>query len=126
MQKITESPGPYDHLETRPVGELLGLINEQDRLVAPAVGECLPQLTPLVAGIVDRMERGGRLFYIGAGTSGRLGVLDASECPPTYGVPADMVISAATTACSMSTGRTIPGRGTDCCRWATALEFESS
>ncbi len=92
MQKITEAPGPYDHLDTRPVADLLGLINEQDRLVAPAVGECLPQLTPLVEGIVERMERGGRLFYIGAGTSGRLGVLDASECPPTYGVPPGMVI----------------------------------
>ena len=92
MEKITEQPGPYDRLETRPVGELLGLINEQDHLVAPAVAACIPALTPLVEGIVARMERGGRLFYIGAGTSGRLGVLDASECPPTYGVPPGLVI----------------------------------
>ena len=89
---ITEQPGPYRHLETRPVGELLRLINEQDRLVAPAVGECIAQIAPLVEGIVERMARGGRLFYIGAGTSGRLGVLDASECPPTYGVPPGLVV----------------------------------
>ena len=90
--RITEQPGPYRDLETRSVPELLTFINEQDRLVAPAVGECIPRLTALVEAIVPRMERGGRLFYIGAGTSGRLGVLDASECPPTYGVPAGMVI----------------------------------
>ena len=90
--RITEQPGPYRHLETRSVGELLQFINEQDQLVAPAVADCIPQLEPLVAGIVERMERGGRLFYIGAGTSGRLGVLDASECPPTYGVPPGLVI----------------------------------
>ncbi len=90
--RITEQPGPYRHLEDRSPAELLTLINEQDRLVAPAVGECIPALTALVEAIVPRMERGGRLFYIGAGTSGRLGVLDASECPPTYGVPPGMVI----------------------------------
>jgi N-acetylmuramic acid 6-phosphate etherase len=90
--RITEQPGPYRHLETRDAEELLTLINEQDRLVAPAVGECIPAITPLVEGIVERMERGGRLFYLGAGTSGRLGVLDASECPPTYDVPPGLVI----------------------------------
>ncbi len=90
--RITEQPGPYRHLEDRTPQELLTFINEQDRLVAPAVGDCIPALTALVQGIVARMERGGRLFYIGAGTSGRLGVLDASECPPTYGVPPGMVI----------------------------------
>lgn len=90
--RITEQPGPYRHLETRSANDLLTLINEQDRLVAPAVAECIPALTDLVEAIVPRMEKGGRLFYIGAGTSGRLGVLDASECPPTYGVPPGMVI----------------------------------
>ena len=90
--RITEQPGPYRHLEQRSARELLTFINEQDRLVAPAVAECIPVLTDLVEGIVSRMERGGRLFYIGAGTSGRLGVLDASECPPTYGVPPGLVI----------------------------------
>ena len=90
--RITEQPGPYRHLETRTAAELLTYINEQDRLVPPAVAECIPALTALVEAIVPRMERGGRLFYIGAGTSGRLGVLDASECPPTFGVPAGLVI----------------------------------
>ena len=90
--RITEQSGPYRDLEQRSVSELLNFINEQDRKVAPAVGECIPELTALVEAIVPRMERGGRLFYIGAGTSGRLGVLDASECPPTYGVPSGMVI----------------------------------
>ncbi len=90
--RITEQPGPYRHLEQRSAEELLTFINEQDRLVAPAVGACIPHLTELVEAIVPRMQRGGRLFYIGAGTSGRLGVLDASECPPTYGVPPGMVI----------------------------------
>lgn len=90
--RITEQPGPYRHLESRPAAELLSLINEQDHLVAPAVAECIPALADLVEAIVPRMERGGRLFFIGAGSSGRLGVLDASECPPTYGVPPGMVI----------------------------------
>ena len=92
FQRLTEQPGPYRHLESRGAGELLRLINEQDRLIAPAVADCIPALTALVEAIVPRMEGGGRLFYIGAGTSGRLGVLDASECPPTYGVPPEMVI----------------------------------
>ena len=92
MNRITEQPGPYRHLETRSAVELLTFINAQDQLVAPAVAQCIPALTGLVEGIVKRMERGGRLFYIGAGTSGRLGVLDASECPPTYGVPPGLVI----------------------------------
>ncbi|MCP9236149.1 N-acetylmuramic acid 6-phosphate etherase [Lewinella sp. JB7] len=92
FQRITEQPGPYRDLETRSAAELLTFINEQDSLVPAAVGRSIPELTRLVEAIVPRMERGGRLFYIGAGTSGRLGVLDASECPPTYGVPPGMVI----------------------------------
>jgi N-acetylmuramic acid 6-phosphate etherase len=74
------------------VAQLLEAINGEDLTVPQAVARCLPQLEPLVAAIVKRMKKGGRLFYIGAGTSGRLGVLDASECPPTYGVPDDWVI----------------------------------
>jgi N-acetylmuramic acid 6-phosphate etherase len=70
----------------------LEAINGEDLTVPQAVARCLPQLEPLVTAIVKRMKKGGRLFYIGAGTSGRLGVLDASECPPTYGVPDDWVI----------------------------------
>ena len=90
--KITEQASHYDHLEQMTVGELLQHINEEDALVAEAVGKVLPQIEALVAAIEPRMKRGGRLFYIGAGTSGRLGVLDASELPPTFGVPETWVI----------------------------------
>lgn len=92
MQKITEQASNHDHLEEMEIGELLQAINGEDQKVALAVKEVLPQIGNLVAAIVPRMEAGGRLFYMGAGTSGRLGVLDASECPPTYGVSADWVI----------------------------------
>ena len=74
------------------VGELLAHINEEDALVAEAVGRALPQIEALVEAIEPRMKRGGRLFYVGAGTSGRLGVLDASELPPTFGVSPDWVV----------------------------------
>ena len=90
--KITEQASHYDHLEQMTVGELLQHINEEDALVAEAVGKVLPQIEALMAAIEPRMKRGGRLFYIGAGTSGRLGVLDASELPPTFGVPETWVI----------------------------------
>ena len=90
--KITEQASHYDHLEQMTVGELLQHINEEDALVAEAVGKVLPQIEALVAAIEPRMKRGGRLFYIGAGTSGRLGVLDTSELPPTFGVPETWVI----------------------------------
>ncbi len=74
------------------VGELLQSINNEDKTVPLAVEKALPTIERLVAAIVEKVQNGGRLFYIGAGTSGRLGVLDASECPPTYGVPPDMVM----------------------------------
>ncbi|GAB2795497.1 N-acetylmuramic acid 6-phosphate etherase [Rhabdobacter roseus] len=74
------------------VKELLTCINQEDKTVPQAVERAIPQLEALVEQIVKRMRQGGRLFYIGAGTSGRLGVVDASECPPTYGVPHDLVI----------------------------------
>lgn len=90
--KITESGSKYNHLEKMLVSELLVKINTEDKLVPIAVEKVLPQIEALVKVIVDKMLAGGRLFYIGAGTSGRLGVLDASECPPTYGVPPDLVI----------------------------------
>jgi len=90
--KITEQPSHYDHLEQMSVGELLQHINEEDALVAEAVHKALPQIEALVKAVEPRMKRGGRLFYIGAGTSGRLGVLDASELPPTFGVPAAWVV----------------------------------
>ncbi|MBO7119150.1 MAG: N-acetylmuramic acid 6-phosphate etherase [Bacteroidaceae bacterium] len=90
--KITEQPSHYEHLEKMRVGELLRHINDEDRLVAEAVGKVIPTIEAFVEAVEPRMKRGGRLFYVGAGTSGRLGVLDASELPPTFGVPADMVI----------------------------------
>ena len=90
--KITEQPSHYDHLEQLSVAQLLQHINHEDVLVAQAVGQALPQIGALVEAIEPRMKQGGRLFYIGAGTSGRLGVLDASELPPTFGVPDTLVI----------------------------------
>ena len=90
--KITEQPSHYDHLEQLSVAQLLQHINHEDVLVAQAVGRALPQIGALVEAIEPRMKQGGRLFYIGAGTSGRLGVLDASELPPTFGVPDTLVI----------------------------------
>ena len=92
MEKITEQPSHYDDLEQMSVGELLRDINREDALVAEAVRKAIPQIEAFVEAIEPRMKRGGRLFYVGAGTSGRLGVLDASELPPTFGVPEDRVI----------------------------------
>lgn len=82
----------YRHLERMPVQELLTNINNEDKTVPYAVERAIPQIEPLVQAIVAKMREGGRLFYIGAGTSGRLGIVDASECPPTFGVPHDWVI----------------------------------
>lgn len=92
QKKITEQPSRYNHLEQMSVGELLQHINDEDRLVAEAVSKALPQIEALVEAIEPRMKRGGRLFYIGSGTSGRLGVLDASELPPTFGVSEEWVV----------------------------------
>lgn len=92
MGLITEKESNYNNLEQMPVGELLRHINDEDKTVAYAVEKAIPQITALVNIVTERMRAGGRLFYIGAGTSGRLGVVDASECPPTYGVPFDWVI----------------------------------
>lgn len=92
FQKITESSSLYSDLDRMSVRELLEDINREDRKVAEAVGKEIPKIERLVERLVERMRRGGRLFYIGAGTSGRLGVLDASEIPPTYGMPNTLVI----------------------------------
>lgn len=91
FKKITESASEYRHLEKMSVLELLQNINKEDNLVPGAVAKVIPQIEVLISAVVDKMLMGGRLFYIGAGTSGRLGVLDASECPPTYGVPVGLV-----------------------------------
>lgn len=92
MQLTTESSSEYRHLEKMPVNELLLGINDEDSKVAAAVRQSIPQLHSLITALVGFMKEGGRLFYIGAGTSGRLGILDASECPPTFGVDHGLVI----------------------------------
>lgn len=92
MAKITETPSKYRDLEQKSVTELLEGMNREDRTVPEAVAQIIPALSNLVGAIVEKMKNGGRLFYIGAGTSGRLGVLDASECPPTFGVPDSLVV----------------------------------
>ena len=89
--KTTEQSSPYEHLEKMSVHELLTNINREDQTVPHAVAKAIPQIEMLVTEIVSKMKLGGRLFYIGAGTSGRLGIVDASECPPTFGVPFDLV-----------------------------------
>jgi N-acetylmuramic acid 6-phosphate etherase len=90
--KTTEQDSNYNHLEKMSVVELLANINAEDQTVPLAVEKALPQIETLVNHIVENLQNGGRLFYIGAGTSGRLGILDASECPPTFGVSHDLVI----------------------------------
>lgn len=90
--KITEQSSLYNNLEKKSVRELLTEINQEDQKIALAVEKTIPEIEKLVTGIVERMQKGGRLFYIGAGTSGRLGVLDASEIPPTFGMPNTYVI----------------------------------
>src|SRR5687768_8207742 len=90
--KVTESESKYQHLEKMTVHNLLSNINREDKTVPNAVQKVLPQIERLVKQIVPRMKKGGRLFYMGAGTSGRLGIVDASECPPTFGVPQGLVI----------------------------------
>jgi N-acetylmuramic acid 6-phosphate etherase len=89
---ITESPSNFDNLDKMSVNELLSNINKEDSKVHLAVRKALPQIEELISHILARMLKGGRLFYLGAGTSGRLGVLDASEVPPTFGVPDTLVI----------------------------------
>lgn len=88
----TESPSNYSHLEKMSVHELLVNINREDSTVPEAIGKVISKIELLVNAIVEKMQTGGRLFYIGAGTSGRLGVVDASEIPPTYGMPYGRVI----------------------------------
>ena len=91
--KITEQASRYRHLEKMSIGEILTNINKEDKTIPAAVEKTIPQIKRLVGAITDKMLAGGRLFYIGAGTSGRLAVVDASECPPTYGVPYGLVIA---------------------------------
>lgn len=90
--KTTEQDSHYRHLDKMSVAELLENINTEDKTVPYAIEKAIPQIEALVHAIADKMLMGGRLFYIGAGTSGRLGVVDASECPPSFGVPYGLVI----------------------------------
>ncbi|WP_039052873.1 N-acetylmuramic acid 6-phosphate etherase [Sphingobacterium sp. T2] len=92
MVITTEKESNYQDLDKMSVLELLTNINNEDKTVPYAVEKAIPQIEALVKAAVECMKKGGRIFYIGAGTSGRLGILDASECPPTYGVPHDWVI----------------------------------
>jgi len=91
-KNITEAASKYSDIDRWPVKKILETINLEDTLVPPAVKEQIPQIEKLVVALVDRIKTGGRLFYLGAGTSGRLGILDASEIPPTFGAPYDLVI----------------------------------
>ncbi len=91
MENVTEKESNYHDLDKMSVGEILYNINKEDQTVADAVAKVIPQLEKLATITAEKMKKGGRLFYIGAGTSGRLGVLDASECPPTFGVPFDWI-----------------------------------
>jgi len=92
FNNVTEQTSNYRHLEKMSVNEILTYINAEDDTVPGAVRKAIPQIEKFVNAAIDKMLMGGRLFYIGAGTSGRLGVVDASECPPTYGVPYGIVV----------------------------------
>ena len=92
MNRTTESASKYDHLERMSTSELIEKINQEDQSVAKSIRQVLPQIEKVIDTIVPRMQNGGRLFYLGAGTSGRLGIVDASECPPTYGVEHGLVV----------------------------------
>ena len=89
---ITESTSRYDNLEDMTVKSLLDNINREDATVPLAIEKVIPNIEALALQTIVKMKKGGRLFYIGAGTSGRLGIVDASECPPTYGVPHGLVV----------------------------------
>ncbi len=92
FKKTTESDSNYDRLESMSVEDLLTNINREDQSVPQAIEKIIPAISELIKAIVPRMKQGGRLFYMGAGTSGRLGIVDASECPPTYGIPHGIVV----------------------------------
>lgn len=92
MKRTTEQSSNHDNLDQMSINELLVNINNEDKTVPHAIEKVIPQIESLVAVIAEKMQNGGRLFYLGAGTSGRLGIVDASECPPTYGVPHGLVV----------------------------------
>src|SRR5690606_21260275 len=91
-KSTTESVSKYDNLEKMSVEEILVNINKEDKIVPYTIEKVIPEISRIIPEIVNRLQEGGRLFYLGAGTSGRLGIVDASECPPTFGVSHDLVI----------------------------------
>ena len=91
MTRITEQPSAHRHLEKKSIEEITAAINNEDKIVALAVEKALPQLNKLIVAVVDKLKHGGRLFYLGAGSGGRLSVLDAIELPTTYGIPKGLV-----------------------------------
>ena len=92
FDKITESDSKYDKLESKSVEQLLNIINTEDQTVSLCVKKEISKINKLINKVIEQLKIGGRLFYIGSGTSGRIGVVDASECPPTFGVDTDLVI----------------------------------
>ncbi len=90
--KTTEEDSYYNHLEKMSISELLNNINSEDKTIPLAIEKVIPNIEKLTQSVIYKLKNGGRLFYIGAGTSGRLGIVDASECPPTFGVPHELVI----------------------------------
>src|SRR5678816_105512 len=91
MTRITEQPSAHRHLEKKSIEEITAAINNEDKIVANAIEKALPQLNQLIAAVVNKLKNGGRMFYLGAGSGGRLSVLDAIELPTTYGIPKGMV-----------------------------------
>src|SRR3954468_16851642 len=91
MTRITEQPSPHRHLEKMTIAEITGRINREDQTVAVAIEKALPSINALIEEIVRKLRSGGRMFYLGAGSGGRLSVLDAIELPTTFGVPKDLV-----------------------------------
>jgi len=91
FEKITESDSKYDNLENKSLKNLLEIINFEDQSVALSVNKKITEIEKLIEKIINQLQLGGRLFYIGSGTSGRLGIVDASECPPTFGVSSDLI-----------------------------------
>ena len=130
--KITEQPSLYDDLDKKSVKEILEDINTEDHKVADAVQKAIPQIEKLVTLIIPRVKKGGRIFYMGAGTSGRLGVLDASEIPPTFGMPPTVVIgliAGGDTACRLHSVPTFvicPADGKSYCSIISIVKIQSS
>ena len=91
MTRITEQPSAHRHLEIKSIEEITAAINNEDKIVAAAIEKALPQLNQLIAAVVNKLKYGGRMFYLGAGSGGRLSVLDAIELPTTYGIPKGMI-----------------------------------